>query len=79
LMNGTDIAWPAGWGQDQADTWRKDHGLEPPIGERVSAGQALPQVGAQGDPSQVNPLATAGSGILNDPSNPTQNDEAPTG
>jgi hypothetical protein len=30
LTNGTDIAWPAGWGEDQAAEWRKRKGLVPP-------------------------------------------------
>jgi hypothetical protein len=79
LTNGTDIAWPAGWSLDQANAWRKERGLQPPAGQEVSVGQPLPQAGQQGDPGQVNPLATAGTAILTDPSNPTQNDEAPTG
>lgn len=29
LGNGTDIAWPAGWSQAQADQWRADRGLAP--------------------------------------------------
>ena len=31
LGNGTDVAWPAGWSQKQADDWRQTHGLKPPI------------------------------------------------
>jgi len=31
LGNGTDVAWPAGWSQNQADAWRQEHGLKPPI------------------------------------------------
>ena len=34
LMNGTDVAWPAGWTQQQAKDWRKHNGLLPP-GERA--------------------------------------------
>ena len=79
LTNGTDIAWPAGWSQAQADTWRKEHGLSPPAGHEIAVGQPLPQVGEQGDPDLVNPLPTVGSGILTDPSNPVQNDAVPTG
>jgi len=30
LSNGTDIAWPAGWTQVQADQWRAERGLRPP-------------------------------------------------
>jgi hypothetical protein len=30
LVNGTDIAWPAGWGKDQALEWRTRRGLVPP-------------------------------------------------
>ena len=29
LMNGTDVAWPAGWTLEQAMDWRKQHGLLP--------------------------------------------------
>jgi hypothetical protein len=32
LMNGTDIAWPAGWTEEQAIAWRKENGLLPPTG-----------------------------------------------
>jgi hypothetical protein len=32
LMNGTDVAWPAGWTQEQAVDWRKEYGLLPPLG-----------------------------------------------
>jgi hypothetical protein len=79
LTNGTDIAWPAGWSQEQADTWRKEHDLAPPVGDKVAIGQALPQAGSQGDPDRVNPLPTTETGMLPDPSNPRQNDTAPTG
>lgn len=79
LANGTDIAWPAGWSQEQANTWRCEHDLFPPVGEQVAVGQAMPQAGAQSDIDSVKPLTTAGTGILSDPSNPTQNDAAPTG
>jgi hypothetical protein len=79
LTNGTDIAWPAGWSQEQADTWREEQGLSSPVGSQVAVGEALPQAGPQSDPNLVNPVPTAGTGILADPSNPTQNDEAPTG
>jgi hypothetical protein len=79
LINGTDVAWPAGWSQEQADAWRKEKGLVPPVGEQVAVGQPFPQEGAQGDPDRVNPIATADTSILTDPSNPTQNDVAPTG
>ena len=30
LGSGIDIAWPAGWTQDQADAWRCKRGLMPP-------------------------------------------------
>ena len=30
LMNGTDIAWPAGWTPEQSSAWRSEHGLAPP-------------------------------------------------
>jgi hypothetical protein len=30
LGNGTDIAWPAGWTQEQARAWRDQRGLVPP-------------------------------------------------
>jgi hypothetical protein len=30
LSNGTDIAWPSTWGQNQADKWRKKNGLARP-------------------------------------------------
>ena len=77
-LNGSDIAWPAGWSQEQAYTWRKENGLVPPMGEQVAVGQPLPQEGAQGDPDSVIPVPVAQTGILADPSNPTRNDEAPT-
>ena len=79
LMNGTDVAWPAGWSQEQADAWRNEHGLVPPVGEKVSVGQPLPQEGPQSDPNLVKPVAPTETGVLTDPSNPTQNDVAPTG
>ena len=78
LTNGSDIAWPAGWSQEQADTWRQEKGLVPPVGEQVAVGQPLPQAGTQDDPDEVNPVSAAETGILTDPSNPTQNDELPT-
>jgi hypothetical protein len=31
LGNGTDVAWPAGWDQSQADAWRQAQGLTPLI------------------------------------------------
>ena len=79
LMNGTDIAWPAGWSQEQADTWRKENGLTPPVGEKVAVGQPLPQAGSQSDPDLVRPVAGVEDGVLADPSNPTEKDVAPTG
>jgi hypothetical protein len=30
LRNGSDIAWPSGWTEEQAGRWRKDHHLERP-------------------------------------------------
>ena len=27
LMNGTDVAWPAGWTPEEAGDWRKRNGL----------------------------------------------------
>src|SRR5258708_1519914 len=30
LGSGIDIAWPAGWTQEQADAWRSKRGLMPP-------------------------------------------------
>jgi hypothetical protein len=30
LSNGTDIAWPAGWGDKQAKSWRQRNGLTAP-------------------------------------------------
>jgi len=30
LANGTDIAWPAGWGAKQAEDWRRRHNLTRP-------------------------------------------------
>ena len=30
LSNGTDIAWPAGWEEQQAAQWRKRNGIAPP-------------------------------------------------
>jgi len=79
LMNATDVAWPAGWSQEQADTWRKEHGLLPPVGEKVAVGQPVAQEGPQSDPERVNPVSSTESGVLADPSNPTQKDVAPTG
>jgi len=32
LSNGTDVAWPAGWTEEQAAEWRKRNGLVPPGG-----------------------------------------------
>jgi hypothetical protein len=49
------------------------------VGEQVSVGQPLRQAGTESDPDHVNPLAPTPTGVLTDPSNPTQNDEAPTG
>ena len=79
LMNGTDVAWPAGWSQDQVDTWRSEHNLLPPTGEQIAVGKPMPQAGAQNDPNLVNPTPTAGTGVLPDPSKPRQSDAAPTG
>ena len=31
LGNGTDIAWPAGWTENQARQWRKARGLHEPV------------------------------------------------
>lgn len=31
LGNGTDIAWPAGWTEEQAREWRARQGLVPPM------------------------------------------------
>ena len=36
LLNGTDVAWPAGWTDQQAMDWRKRNGLIPP-GEATAA------------------------------------------
>jgi len=44
LSNGTDIAWPAGWSQDQADAWRKARGLQSPVrwsGDDTAAKSAI--------------------------------------
>ena len=30
LKNGTDVAWPSGWEEDHAATWRKENGLARP-------------------------------------------------
>jgi len=30
LMNGTDVAWPAGWTAREAMDWRRRNGLVPP-------------------------------------------------
>jgi hypothetical protein len=79
LTHGTDIAWPAGWSQEQVNTWRAGARMSPPVVSQVAVGEALPQAGPQSDPNLVNLISTAGSGVLADPSNPTQNDEAPTG
>jgi len=32
LSNGSDVAWPAGWDQDQALAWRRQNGLLSPPG-----------------------------------------------
>lgn len=53
LMNGNDVAWPAGWSQDQADIWRREHGLLPPIGEQVAVGNAMSPADAQADPGNT--------------------------
>ena len=79
LTNGTDIAWPAGWSQEQADTWRAKNGLSPPSGQQVAVGEAMAQTGLQASPDHVDSFPTAANGILPDPSNPTQHDAAPTG
>lgn len=78
LTNGTDIAWPAGWSQGQADAWRKQNGFAAPLGQKVAVGEPLPQERAQNDPEIVNPITFAEHGLLTDPSNPAQNDEAST-
>lgn len=31
LSNGTDIAWPAGWSDADAEAWRTANGLERPL------------------------------------------------
>ena len=36
LSNGSDIAWPAGWNQDQAHSWRRQNGLAAPPGLDVA-------------------------------------------
>ena len=64
LMNGRDIAWPAGWSQEQADAWRGTHGLTAPVGDTVAVGEAMPQAGPQDDPERVNPIETIKTGIL---------------
>jgi hypothetical protein len=79
LMNGTDIAWPAGWSQEQAAVWRSEYGLAPPDGESVAVGKALPQERFQDNPDDLNPVSTAGDGILPRPSHADQNDMEPTG
>jgi hypothetical protein len=79
LMNGTEVAWPAGWSQEQVDAWCKGHNLLPPISEKVAVGKPVPQAGAQNDPDLINPVPTAVSGVLPDPSNPILTDEARTG
>jgi hypothetical protein len=43
LQNGTDIAWPAGWNEEQAADWRKIHNLN------VSADSELLFCGALSD------------------------------
>jgi hypothetical protein len=57
LMNGTDVAWPAGWSQEQANVWRSEHGLGPPVGEKVSVGEAMAQADTQDNTELVNPIA----------------------
>jgi hypothetical protein len=55
LMNGTDVAWPAGWSQEQANVWRGEHGLVPPVGAKIVVGEAMPQVNPQDDARQPAP------------------------
>ena len=64
MANGADIAWPAGWSQEQADAWRAAHSLTAPVGETVAVGAAKPQAGPQDDPEQVNPTETLKTAIL---------------
>ena len=56
LMNGTDVAWPAGWSQDQADVWRGEHNLMPPAGEQLAVGKPAPQTVVESDPNLVDPI-----------------------
>ena len=44
LINGTDIAWPAGWTPEQATQWRKAQGLIPPTTDCTAEAEA----GAEG-------------------------------
>jgi hypothetical protein len=71
LMNGTDVAWPAGWSQEQATAWRGDHGLLPPVGEQVAVGKPMPQAGPEDDPGQVNPVPPE-SGLIPESMKPVQ-------
>ena len=64
LMNGTDVAWPAGWSQQQADAWRRGNSLLAPMGEQVAVGKATTQTDAQNDPDIES-------------NNPRQDDPAP--
>lgn len=58
LIGGTDVAWPAGWSQEQASIWREEHGLVPPVGEKVAVGEAMAQASPQENTELVNPIAT---------------------
>jgi hypothetical protein len=39
LGSGIDIAWPAGWTQEQADAWRSERGLTPPCNITLDSGE----------------------------------------
>lgn len=71
LPNGTDIAWPAGWGRAQAQQWRQAQGLEKP--------QTLRQAGPHDRQDLTNDAATAGTGMLPEPGTANDSDMAPGG
>jgi|SRR5438874_2616934 len=55
LMNGTDIAWPAGWTEEQARDWRSRHGLLQPNGDLAPFGEVKPRIALGSDSGLTNP------------------------
>jgi len=71
LPNGTDVAWPSNWTRKEADYWRAQHNLTRP-GD-------MPAAGPHDAPDLVNPVSTAGTGMLPEVGNSSQDDMAPGG